>query len=70
MTTNPMHPHSQPGFSRTSILGLIFFMLGAPHLYAFLKRPCHQPQVSGVTRYALMALVAGAIASLVELSIV
>ncbi|NJN23077.1 MAG: hypothetical protein HC812_20265 [Leptolyngbya sp. RL_3_1] len=70
MTTHPIHSRHQPDFSRTSILGLIFFMLGAPHLYAFLKRPATGPQLSGVTRYALMALVAGAIASLVELSIV
>jgi hypothetical protein len=63
-----MNNHSDPpSFPPTSVLSLVFLMMGAPHLYAFLRRPA--APASGVTQYAILALTAGAIASLIELSV-
>ncbi|WP_039729206.1 hypothetical protein [Leptolyngbya iicbica] len=55
-----------------SILGLIFFMLGAPNIYAALQRRTDNVAYGGghAPRYALVALVAVAIASLVEISLI
>ncbi len=70
MMTNPSNYTAQPSLPRANVLSLVFFMLGAPHLYAFLKRSESSGRGShGMSQYALMALMAGAIASLVELSI-
>ncbi|MGD1904793.1 MAG: hypothetical protein ACFB0C_02230 [Leptolyngbyaceae cyanobacterium] len=70
MTTDPINTNlSQPNLGRTSILGLLFFMMGAPHLYAAIKPSSHSQASFGVPRYVLVVALAGAIASLVELSV-
>ena len=58
--------------SRVSIIGLIFFIMGAPNLYAFVQRRADNATYSGgqLPRYALVVLVAMAIAGIVELSVV
>ncbi|MDA0267339.1 MAG: hypothetical protein O2890_10250 [Cyanobacteria bacterium] len=68
MATQSVADRHQPNFPRTNILSLVFLMLGAPHIYGFLNRPKAETRFPSVARYAMMALVAGAIASLVELS--
>ncbi|MDB9525446.1 hypothetical protein PN498_05565 [Oscillatoria sp. CS-180] len=64
----------RPNTSRMSILGIIFFIMGAPNLYAFMQRRSELSAVtyngSGVPRYALVVLLAMAIAGIVELSVV
>jgi putative Mn2+ efflux pump MntP len=71
MATNHVSPGcGEPDFHRTSLLGLLFFMLGAPNLYAFLKRRSETPKPDRSSRYAWMALAAMAIASLLEMSLV
>ncbi len=61
---------TQPDFHRTSLLGLFFFLLGAPNLYAFLKRRESAPREIRWSRYAWIAIVGMAIAGAVELSLV
>ena len=58
--------------SRMSIVGLIFFLMGAPNMYAFFQRRADNVTYGGgqVPRYALVVLVAIAIAGFVELSVV
>ncbi len=58
--------------SRMSIVGLLFFLMGAPNMYAFFQRRADNVAYSGgqVPRYALVVLVAMAIAGIVELSVV
>lgn len=55
-----------------SILGLLFFLMGAPNMYAFFQRRADNVTYSGgqVPRYALVVLVAMAIAGIVEVSVV
>ena len=61
----------QSNDSRMSVLGVIFFIMGAPNLYAFLQRRTETATYngSGLPRYVLVVMVAIAIASLVELSV-
>lgn len=70
MTTNqnPVFP-GQPNPPQVSVLGIIFFILGAPHLYGFLKRRAARPKPLTPVRYAMLALLAGAIASVLEMSL-
>ncbi len=58
---------NQPVFRSTSLLGLLFFLFGAPHLYIFFKHRAEAPSGS-MTRYAWIAFMALAIAGIVELS--
>lgn len=62
----------RPQKSKMSILGIIFFIMGVPNLYAFMQRRTETATYngSGVPRYAFVVMVAIAIASLVELSII
>lgn len=57
----------QPSTSGMSLLGVLFFILGVPNVYAFLKRRSEVPSRSA-PRVVWIFLVAAAIASLVELS--
>ena len=59
----------QPGLPTANILGIILFLLGAPHLYAFLKRPTGVPRQTNTGRYAMVVLLAGLFAGLLELSV-
>ncbi|MEL6384102.1 MAG: hypothetical protein AAFQ89_16940 [Cyanobacteria bacterium J06626_18] len=71
MPTNQLN--SGPGQSRVpnmSALGILFFMIGAPNVYAFLNRRTESPQLSSTPRYTWFALVAMAIAGIVELSLI
>jgi uncharacterized iron-regulated membrane protein len=67
--------HTQPGLNplpvpqTSSALGLLFFLLGAPHLYIFLKRRPNLFRVAPPSRYVRAALLAAAIASLMEIAI-
>lgn len=58
--------------AKLSVLGIIFFIMGAPNLYAFLQRRAENATYSGsgMPRYALVVLVAMAIAGIVELSLI
>jgi len=70
--TQPNAP-LRPNSSRMSVLGIIFFIMGAPNLYAFLQRRVETAAYSnsgGMPRLALVVLVAIAIASIVELSLI
>lgn len=69
-TINPNSSYMvQPNASQVSIVGLIFFLLGAPHLYGFLKRRAERPKSSRTAQLVMLALLAGAIASVVEVSL-
>lgn len=73
MTTNQLNSGlGQPNSSKMSILGILFFMMGSPNLYAFFNRRAATPTYSGngTPRYLLVVLLAMAIAGLVELSVI
>lgn len=71
MITNQLNSGlGQPKFPNMSALGIIFFILGAPNIYAFLNRPAESPRSNRAPRYAWFALVAMAIAGIVELSVI
>ncbi|MEM9118188.1 MAG: hypothetical protein AAF827_04720 [Cyanobacteria bacterium P01_D01_bin.6] len=73
METNQQNSFIKPDpTSRMSILGLLFFLMGAPNMYAFFQRRADNVTYSGgqVPRYALVVLVAMAIAGIVEVSVV
>ena len=60
----------QPKFPHMSALGILFFILGAPNVYAFFSRRTETPKQNGASRYAWLALFAMAIAGFVELSLI
>ncbi|NMF84073.1 hypothetical protein [Nodosilinea sp. P-1105] len=53
----------------TSILGILFFLLGAPHIYGALKRRAQRRKPFTPPRYVMVAALASAIAGVVELSL-
>lgn len=61
-----LNPASPP---KTSVLGLIFFLMGAPNLYSLLQKRSQFQERSGFPRIITIALFAGAIASAIELAI-
>ncbi|MGP1384800.1 MAG: hypothetical protein ACTS2F_14640 [Thainema sp.] len=70
MTTHPTHTtDNQPVFRSASLVGLLFFLFGAPHIYIFFKHRAEAPPGS-MLRYAWVALLALAIAAVMELSTV
>lgn len=73
METNRLHSSVRTdSASRISIVGLLFFLMGAPNMYAFFQRRADNVTYSGgqVPRYALVVFVAMVIAGIVELSVV
>jgi type IV pilus biogenesis protein CpaD/CtpE len=59
--------------SRLSILGILFFIMGAPNVYAALQRRADIAATyrgSGVPRYVWVVMLAIAIASILEFAIV
>ncbi|MGF1568479.1 MAG: hypothetical protein ACFCVD_10485 [Nodosilinea sp.] len=52
-----------------NFLGIIFFLLGAPHIYGFLQRRARRPRLFTPSRYVAVALLAGAIAGAIEISL-
>ena len=73
MSPNRSSSASKPVLKpRMSILGLVFFMMGAPNIYAALQRRADTVAYGGgnVPRYALVALAAVAIAGLIEISVI
>jgi len=69
MATNPANSDfGQSRLPAMSVLGILFFMLGTPNIYAFLKRRAEVTHPGGTPRYAWVALMAMAIAGLFELS--
>jgi hypothetical protein len=56
--------------SPVSILGIFFFLLGAPHIYSALQRRAQRPKPSvTAARYVLAAVLVSAIAGAVEISL-
>ncbi len=56
--------------SPVSILGILFFLLGAPHIYSALQRRAQRPRPSVTpARYVLVAVLVSAIAGAVEISL-
>lgn len=73
METNQLNAAPRPTpATRMSILGILFFLLGAPNVYAFFQhRPGNMTYYGGrVPRYAFVVLLAMAIAGIFELSVV
>lgn len=71
METNRLNSAPQPAPApQMSILGILFFIMGAPNMYAFFQRRVDNSTYGGgrVPRYALVVLLAMAIASILELS--
>lgn len=72
MAMRPSYSHiDQPALPKTSILGIVFFLLGAPNLYS-LVRSQQRPQgqsLSTFPRFVMLALFAGAIAGAIEVSV-
>jgi len=57
---------SQPRLSKTSILGILFFLMGAPHVYAFFNPPLQDRENDGMPKLLPLVLTAGVLASLIE----
>jgi hypothetical protein len=67
MTTPSLSSDTFPrSTSDTSIVGIFFFVLGAPHVYGALKHKSEMPSWLRATPYALVALLGGTLAGLVE----
>ena len=70
MTTHSNNaPDKQPVFRSTSLIGLLFFLFGAPHIYIFFKHRAESPPGS-IARSAWIAALALAIAAAIELTTV
>lgn len=70
MTTRPLSSASrQPIVRKTSLLGLLFFLLGAPNLYVFFNRQ-HAVAASRSARYGWIAAIALVMAGAIELSLI
>jgi len=72
MATNrfDFSPNPTPA-PQMSIVGIIFFIMGAPNVYAFFQRRVDNVTYrGGMPRYAFVVLLAIAIAGYIELSIV
>lgn len=61
----------RPGLPRTSVLGLILFMLGASDITSSRESATATsgPATASSMQYVLVALIAGTVASIVELSL-
>lgn len=71
MTINQLNSGlGQPKFPNMSALGILFFILGAPNVYAFFNRRTEASKQSSASRYAWLALFAMAIAGIFELSLI
>ncbi|MGF1461109.1 MAG: hypothetical protein ACFBSG_19030 [Leptolyngbyaceae cyanobacterium] len=72
METNKLNvSHHQCHPPKMSILGIIFLIMGAPNIYAFFQsRVDNVTYGGGVPRYAFAVLLAIAIASVFELSVI
>lgn len=60
----------QTNVTQANVLGIIFFILGAPHLYGALKRS--STRSGGMftpARYLIMAMLAALLAGIVEFSV-
>lgn len=66
-SATPSTPASR--LPKTNILGIIFFLMGAPNLYSLMQKPPQPQDRSTFPRIITIALFAGAIASAIELSI-
>lgn len=64
---NPNLGHSP--LPKANVLGIFFFLLGAPHIYSALTRNLAVPERFTTARYVMVALIAGAIASIIEASL-
>lgn len=70
MATRSVNPRLNPANPpKTSILGLIFFLMGAPNLYSLLQKQSQPQDRATFPRIITIALFAGAIASAIELAI-
>jgi hypothetical protein len=70
MTTQPLHNPQKPVTpSTTSFLGILFFIMGAPHVYGALKRQSSLSKHVTPVSYFLAVLVASAVAGIVELTV-
>lgn len=69
IVNQPNEGAAQGGVSKVNLLGILSFLLGAPHLYAFLKeRQAPSKTATGVAHYAAALLLAGAFAGWLEFS--
>jgi|GEM_PF-1060496 len=68
-TAQVTSPAGQKSSSSVSILGILFFLLGAPHVYGALKRRAERPKQFSPFPYAAAILLTGAIATAVEFSL-
>ncbi len=70
MTAHSFYHHpSQPELAKTNVLGIIFFILGVPNLYAWFSRTRQRSMPAPLNRYALLILLAGMFAGIVEFSV-
>jgi hypothetical protein len=59
-------PSNQPCLPKTSILGIFFFLMGAPHVYAFFNPPFKDIENATMPKLVTLVLTSGVLASLVE----
>jgi hypothetical protein len=69
MLTNPSSASLDQSASPLSLLGIFFFLVGAPHIYGALKRREQRRQPLTSNRYVMAAALVSAIAGAVELSL-
>lgn len=67
MTIHPMPRQSdQPTPAKVSVLGILFFLLGTPHIYEALKRREQAPGTVILSPQAAVIVTAGIIAAVIE----
>jgi hypothetical protein len=60
----------RPSSPRVSILGVLFFLLGMPHIYQVFSRKVNLPKVQSGLPYGRLVMAAAVLAILLELSMV
>jgi len=69
MGAHRVSPQSnKPAAPKVSVLGLLFFMLGTPHIYEVFKRQSVIARPATLLPFSRMILIAATIAVLFELS--
>lgn len=62
-------PVRQTDFPETSLLGILFFLMGAPHIYGALRRRAIQPRPAAlpqIPQYVALGLLAVTLMSVAE----
>jgi hypothetical protein len=71
MSANPLtHRTNQTAAPKVSVLGILFFLLGMPHVYGAFSRRLGLSGVRTAFPYGKVVMVAATLAAVIELSMV